>query len=56
MDGEDKFGIIYKIDLNEMKVHEIKIFFGKAINTTNHMFYNNENIAELDFSNFDTSE
>ena len=56
LDGEDKFGIIDKIDLNEMKVHEIKIFWDKAINTTNHMFFRNENITELDFSNFDTSE
>ena len=56
LDGEDKFGIIDKIDLNEMKVHEIKIFWDKAINTTRNMFYNNENITELDFSNFDTSE
>ena len=26
LDGEDKFGIIDKIDLNEMKVHEKKYF------------------------------
>ena len=56
LDGEDKFGIIDKIDLNKMKVHEIKIFWDKAIDTTRNMHYNNENITELDFSNFDTSE
>ena len=56
LDGEDKFGIKDYIYLNEMKVHEIKIFWDKAIDTTRNMFYNNENITELDFSNFDTSE
>ena len=56
VDGVDKYGINEKIELSEMKVHEIGMFWNKSISTCENMFCNNDNITELDLSNFDASE
>ena len=56
LDGEDIFDIKKSVKVNEMKIHEIKMYWNKKVNTSHNMFCLNRAIIELDLSHFDTSE